>query len=243
MGSKLQGLLELQDIELQIVDIRRQLARRERAVKAQESKLGELHGELKAEEDELKRFRVQVDQVDLDLKSRTARIAKLREQLNSVRTNKEYAAVLSELNNEKADASKVESRALEMMEHADQRSAALSERRAAEQVEGQRLADLQAQFEQASKSFTDKLTDLERQRKLAVDEIDSGALARFERLSERYDGEALAKIERTHPRRDEFICSGCYMSLSAEVANAVLTRDDTVTCKNCGRILWMEKGT
>ncbi|MBN2447508.1 MAG: hypothetical protein JXO22_12320 [Phycisphaerae bacterium] len=243
MGPKLQGLLELQDIELQIVDIRRQLARRERAVKAQGKKLDDLHRALESQRGELQRAQIQMDEADLDLKSRTSHIGRLRERLNSVRTNKEYAAVLSELNNEKADASKIETRALEMMAALDQQKSSLAEQRQTEEKEVQRLADVQAQLDQAKQAFAEKLAALQKQRKLAAEEIDQSALVLFDRLSERYDGEALAQIERTHPRRDEFVCNGCFMSLSAEVANACLTHDEVVTCNNCGRILWMEKGS
>ena len=39
------------------------------------------------------------------------------------------------------------------------------------------------------------------------------------------------------------ICDGCNMSLAAERANALLTRDDVITCDSCGRILYIEKDT
>lgn len=243
MGPKLQALLELQDIELQIVDIKRQLARRERAVAAQARKLTELREQLLAERHELRQAQMQVDEVDLELKSRTAHIDKLRERLNSVKTNKEYAAVLGELNNEKADANKLESRALEMMGKVEAQKSVFAERQKSEQHEVDRLRDLEAQLGQAQQSFSDKLGALQQRRDAAAEKVgDHEALLQFDRLSERYDGEALAQIERTHPRRDEFTCGGCFMSLSAEIANAVLSRDEVQTCSSCGRILWMERG-
>jgi hypothetical protein len=242
MGPKLEALRALQDIELQIVDIKRQLARKERAVNHQRKKLKSLESELESEQQNLRKAQVGVDELDLDLKARQGHIERMRERLNSVRTNKEYAATLAELNNEKADVSKLEARAMEMMEGVEVAKREFQERESSKQREQDRLSDLEAQLEQTRQSFSDRLSRLEKQRALAIEEVAPDALVLFERLSERYDGEALAEIERTHPRRDEFICTGCYMSITTEQANAVLSRDETVTCSSCGRILWMEKG-
>lgn len=242
MGPKLQALLDLQQVELQIVDIKRQLARKERAVAAQQKRLDTLRKELAAEREAVQRAQVEVDAADLDLKSRQSHIDRMRERLNTVKTNKEYAATLAELNNEKADVSKLEARALELMGAVETKKTTLVEREQSEGREIDRLRDLEAQLEQTRQSFADKLKRLETQKTRVVEGIDESELKLFERLSERHDGEALAQIERTHPRKDEFLCGGCYMSLSAEIANAVLTRDDLVTCRNCGRIVWMEKG-
>lgn len=243
MGPKLQALLDLQQVELQIVDIKRQLARKERAVTAQQKRLDTLRRELSAEQEAVKRAQVDVDAADLDLKTRQGHIDRMRERLNTVKTNKEYAATLAELNNEKADVSKLEARALELMGAVEGQKEALIVREQSETREIDRLRDLEAQLDQTRQSFADKLKRLETQKQRVVEGIEPEELKLFDRLSERHDGEALAEIERPHPRKDEFLCGGCYMSLSAEIANAVLTRDELVTCRNCGRIVWMEKGT
>lgn len=243
MGATLEALLEFQDIELQIVDIRRQVERRHRAVTFQEGKLGSARAALDAERGELMRSQAQVDELDLDLKARTANVDRFREHLNTVRTNKEYAAVLTQLNNEKADASRLESRALELMQCVDIRRNALAEQENGERAVAQRIEELKEQLRQTEASFADRLANLEQRRRDAGANLPSDVLSLFERVSDRYEGEALAPVTRVHPRRDEFICGGCHMSLAAERANALMTRDDVFTCNNCGRILHIEKGT
>lgn len=241
MGPRVEALRSLQDIEFQIVDIKQQVRRRERAVATQQRKLDELRREIANEREVVRRAQVEMDQTDLELKSHTARVDEMRNHLNQARTNKEYAAILAELNNEKADVTKLEARVLEMMQAVEQQQGALAERDKQESNEVERLKALEAQMAQTQQSFSDKLGQLEAARKAAIEPIDADALRLFDRLSERYDGEAMAEIERTHPSRDEFICNGCFMSLTPEVANAALTRDAPVTCPNCGRILWMMK--
>ena len=243
MGAVLEALLDLQDIELQIVDIRRQMEQKARLVRRQSTRLQSMQEQLSNEREAFRRSQMDVDEIDVTLKSHTAHVARLREQLNSVRTNREYSSILDQLNNEKADSSRLEARALQLMEGMEVQRKTVEEREREEQAEAARLADLQAQSTRVENTFADKLAQLEQRRDELSERLDGQALGLFERLSERYEGEVLARIERTHPRRDEFSCGGCHMTLSAESANAAMTRDEVQTCRNCGRILYIEKGT
>jgi len=243
MGARLQALLLLQDIELQIVDIRRQLDRRQRLVTAQRRKLKTARDAIEAERMQVRRSQTEFDELDVDIKGRSANIERLREHLNTVRTNKDYAAILAKLNNEKADVSRLETRALELMQVVETRKQGLAAREQTERAEADRLEELETALEQARASFARRLEQLEEQRRQAADQMDSQASTLFDRLSERYDGEVLAEVERPHPRRDEFVCAGCHMSLRTEVANTLRSRDEIVTCRNCGRILFMRNET
>ena len=151
MGATLDALRELQEIELQIVDIRRQLSRKDTLVGGQAAKLRNAQAALDAEKADLKKAQAEID--ELDLKSRTAVINKHREQLNSVKTNKEYSAILSQLNNEKAEATRVESRGLELMAKLEARKQALAEKAGHERDLNARLDELKHEVAHAQRTF------------------------------------------------------------------------------------------
>jgi hypothetical protein len=66
-------------------------------------------------------------------------------------------------------------------------------------------------------------------------------LAVFDRIAGNYDGDAMDAIEFQGSKPPyEFICGGCYMSLTAEHVNALRTKDEIRTCDNCRRILYLE---
>lgn len=240
MGVRVQQLLALQDVENQILDIRRQLQRRERAVALQQKKVQAAQAALEGERKETQRAQIEFDTFDLDIKGRSANIEKLREHLNTVRTNKDYHAVLAQLNNERADLSKLEARAMEMMVAIDSRKSAHPKLEAAEKQEQARLEELKAELEQARAAVAGRLAKLETERKLAAKDLEPAVLTLFERLSERYDGETLAEVQQPNPRSDIFICGGCHLTLVADVPNALKVKDDIVTCKSCGRILYLK---
>lgn len=242
MGAKLQALLELQDIEFQIVDIRRKLGQKERLVRAQQKKIDGHKAGVEAERAEIRRMQSSFDEADLDVKSRSSHISKLREHLNGVKTNKEYATVLQQINGEKADVSRVETRALELMAALDARKAALVDKEKAEAAEVARLDLLKQEVTQTTTAFSGRTSDLEKRRAAAAAKLDRDAMALFERLSERYEGEVTAELQKPNPRFDEFVCGGCNMNVQTDRANILRTRDELVTCKNCGRILFVREG-
>lgn len=241
MGATLDALRELQEIELQLVDIRRQLASKERLVTRQSAASKAAEDAIAAEKVELRKAQMAVDELDVDLKARRAQVAKHRESLNSVRTNKEYAAILSQLNTEKADEKRVEDRAYELMAVVDGHKKVLAERDQTLQVENNRLQAARQQLEQAQRLFAERLGALQKERDAAGAKLGKDALELFNRVSERYDGEVMAKVIRVNPRRDEYLCDGCNMSLAAERANTLMTRDELITCDNCGRLLYIER--
>jgi len=243
MGALLESLRILQDIELQIVDIRRQLTAKQRSAKRQAAKRRVAEETLQAERDELRQAQIQMDDIDVDLKGRNANVSKLRDNLNTVKTNKEYAAVLSQLNNEKADVTRLETRAYQLMEAVEAKKKLVQEHEAAVEQEMRRLTDLEGQLGQSQNSFAGRLEVLEEERSKASSALDHKTLQLFNRLSERYEGEVMARVIQPYARRQEYLCDGCNMALAAERANALMTHDDVITCDNCGRILYIDKTT
>lgn len=241
MGATIDGIRALQDIELQIVDIRRQLANKERLVTRQLAQHKAVEDAIAGDRNEVRKAQMAVDEIDLDLKARNAHVAKIREALNSVKSNKEYATLLGQLNTEKADATRVEQRAFELMAVVEEKKNAMATKEASLKLEQTRLDNVRGQFEQARKLFADKLAVLEKQRSQLAAALTKEALELFNRVSERYEGEVMARISRVNPRRDDYLCDGCNMSLAAERFNALMTRDTVITCDNCGRILYVER--
>lgn len=240
MGSRLQSLRDLQAIEQQIADIRRQIQQKERLADAQRKRAEAAAATLETERSDIRRAQTDFDAIDLEIKSRGTNVAKLREQLNRTRTNKEYAALLEQLNNEKADCNRVEQRGMELMTRIDERRQALTQHETTTQNEQNRLAELLAQLEQTRSLYAGRLAQLGAERETAAAALDGPTRALFDRLSERYEGEVLAEVQKPNPRRDEYICGGCNIALRAEVYNALRVRGDVLTCRACGRILFLD---
>ena len=240
MGAILDALLRLQEVELQIAEISRGINRKLQAVKKQENRIAECEAQVSARQTAVRADQVEADRHDLDLKSREADTAKLRQALNLAKTNKEYSAVLTQLNTNKADNSKIEDRVLAMMNQIEAKKkeiAALQQERLAEVG---RLAEFKAAHAAAVEKARDRLAALTKQREQAASAVPGRALEFFNRVAKKNDGEAMARVVRTHPKREEYACQGCNMAITIEQVNAIMSRDEAILCNVCGRILYMD---
>ncbi len=241
MAKMLDALLHLQTIERQRAAIRSRLRTRKTAVVAQQAKIDQLSATYTSLHERYITRRRDGDRLSLDLKTREEQVSKLRGSLNTAKTNKEYAAVLTQINTLKADNAKMEEEALRVMQDADAVKAQVDEAAAKTEAEKARLADIERTSGEEIARLSEMMAELDAKRAEAAAEVPAAELAMFDRIAESYDGEAMAAIE-THGRKQpyEYTCGGCFMSLTAEHVNALRTRDEIRTCDNCGRILYLE---
>jgi len=240
MGATIEALQRLQEIELQILEVRHRIDRRHRAVEKQQALIAETERRIADEEGRLRKLQIESDQLDLDMKSREEHISKLRQNLNTAKTNKEYSAILTELNTNKADTSKIEERALTLLNEIEKKRAEVDALREERGKEVEKLEELRAQAKSTEQKSQARLDSLQNERDQAAEAVPPRALEFFDRVARKHDGEALAPIMRTHPKREEYACEGCNMAVTLEQVNSILSRDEPVTCNVCGRILYFE---
>ena len=241
MGTLLESLRKLQKIEQDIAHVRSRIRVRNNAVNVQKRKIEKLeqdHASLCAQS--LNRRKL-ADSLELDLKDRDAKVVSFRAGLNAARSNKEYAAILTQINTLKADSAKIEDRTLSVIQEVETLKAQADELAGQIAGEDKRLSEINEQSDQELTKLNGMLEGLNKTRVEASADIPASSLSTFERISANYEGEAMAQIE-IHGRKDPYtyICGGCFMSLSPEHANALSLRDEIRTCDNCGRILYID---
>jgi len=241
MGTLLESLRKLQKIEQDIAHVRSRIRVRNNAVNAQKRKIEQVeqdHASLCTQALERRKL---ADSLELDLKQRDEKVVSFRAGLNAARSNKEYAAILTQINTLKADNAKIEDRALSVIQEIDTLKKQGDE--LAEKIAGEknRLAEITEQSDKELTRLNGMLEELAKARNEAAENVPSAALTTFERISASYEGEAMAPVE-IHGRKPPhtYVCGGCFMSLNPEHANALRLRDEIRTCDNCGRILYID---
>jgi uncharacterized protein len=241
MGMLLESLRKLQKIEQDIAHVRSRIRVRNNAVNVQKRKIEQLeqdHASLTAQSLDRRKL---ADSLEIDLKQRDEQVVSFRAGLNAARSNKEYAAILTQINTIKADSAKIEDRTLSVIQ--DIESLKGQADTLAEQIasENQRLDDINEQSDKELTKLNGMLDGLSKKRIAATEGIPAGTLSTFERIAANYEGEAMAQVE-VHGRKEpySYICGGCFMSLSPEHANILSLRDEIRSCDNCGRILYLD---
>jgi predicted nucleic acid-binding Zn-ribbon protein len=240
MGPTLLGLIKLQSVENRLRAVKAKLARSRRNVIIQENQIRSLQNALEAKQEEIQLTRVQADRLELELKSRDETISKLRAALNMAKTNKEYAAILTELNTNKADNSKIENQILELMKavEADQADCMQLKQQIDEQKT--KLDLVRKESETMAAKYETEMVTIQTEWEQASNSIPADQLATFKRVAETYDGEALATVEQADKRSEAYTCGGCFMGLTVETVNALMTKDEVIRCPSCTRILVLD---
>jgi len=237
MGPVLNGLLKLQSVENRLRAEKGKLTRCRRNVVIQENLIRSLQNALEAKKEEVQLTKVQFDRLELELKTKDGIIAKLRASLNIAKTNKEYAAVLTQLNTTKADNSKIETQSLELLKdiEADETECKDIQKQIDEQKET--LEQTRKESEILADKFQSEISKIQEEWDLAAQIIPNDSLETFKRVAETYDGQAVALIEQQGNKKGAYSCGGCFMGITAESVNMLMTKDTIIRCPNCTRIL------
>jgi uncharacterized protein len=239
MGPSNVALVKLYQADRDWREAEARLESASRTVRVQERRIADLGERLRLSQVKLREQQAAAAQLELDMRVREERIERLRTQQQTAKSHREYQAFLTEINAEKIDKGKVEEQALAAMEVAETIQGEIRDLSA--QLDGEQKKHAQTKAELAGRlaelqAEVDRLRPLREQ---AAAQAPPKGINIFERLVERYEGEAMAAIGKPDRRREEYICSGCNMSLVADVYNRLHTRDDLVQCPSCRRLLYI----
>ena len=213
-----------------------------RRVRAQQTKLDRLDQQQAELVDQLKHVKVKLADSENQTQGFQNKIKKYRGQMSEVKSNKEYSALLIEVNTLKVENEKIEEQSLGHMAEVDRLEEELKGIETS-LVEQQKLVDLaQSKVDESLADIGQELEGLKAKRDGSAAQVPNKLRAHFMRLSEAYEGEALAGVVEANRKALEYSCGGCYMSIPVEHVNAIMMRpEDIVECPNCGRILYLDQ--
>ena len=187
-----------------------------------------------------------VDEKSLNLKEIEAKIAKITTQLNQTKTNKEYSALLSQKGAEEADKSRLEDEILALMGKVEDSKKDFH--KGAQRLEQERKTHEESlrKAEEEQKTSLAQIKEARAQRDQLRTQIPIEWVEPYERLLARRDGVALVCALRRVPEArsaevtEVWVCQGCFMNLTMQTIASLMTSDNPVFCKSCGRMLYLE---
>jgi len=237
MGPVLNALVELQSIENRLRVVKAKLTRCRRKVIIQENQVRALQSAVEAKKEEIQLTKVQSDSLELELKTRDEEIAKLRAHLNTAKTNKEYASVLTRLNTTKADNSKIETQILDLLKDIEVDETEYNNIQNQIDEQKQKLEQTRKDTELSATKYQAEIEEIQAEWDKRAQTLPPEPLQTFNRVAETYDGEALAMVDNQESQTKAYTCGGCFMGITTESVNVLMTKDDIIRCPNCTRIL------
>ena len=226
-------------IQLQEIDGRIRLQQEEQ--KRTPAQLAELEQRAAASRESVEKVRQALEEAqkakrerDGNLEDGGRKVEKLKARTSEIKTNKEYQALLKEIETAEQENKAVEDDILKLMERID---AASAEIKATEQRSRDEAAAIDAErkvVEQALAKVARELEDELRLRNDLAAKIRPDVMAEYQRLVPATAGRVVVEA------RSES-CTGCYMSIPPRIFVTVKKNDSIVGCPNCHRILFYKE--
>ncbi len=238
----IESLLNLYRVDAQVRSLQGRLDSAQRYYDAQNQQILQLNQSLEETTTRKRHLQATVANFESEIAGIDARIEKLRDELNNAVTNKQYNALLGELNTMKSDRGKIEENVLAEMEQIEALDAEITQLDA-QIVERQKLRDVaEAQLKERQQDVGQRLEELQQERKQAAVGIPSEVLEVFDELGDVHDGEAMAEVEEINRRHREYACGECNMHMPFELISTLHNSADAlVRCPACGRILYIQE--
>lgn len=235
-------LLRVFRVDQQIRGLQGRLRGAERFLKEQVRQLTEIESTRTSVQGQLRQLRASVANLEGETRQIDAHIAELRERMNQAKTNKEYKALLTEVNTFKERRGSLDDSELGHLDKVEKLEAQLAELEAshAERLKLREVA--QHDRQKREDEIRDRLEDLKRQRAELVADVPPDALQIYERLLAERGDDAMAPLEVVDRKRHEYICGSSMMSVPMETAMSLLSGKLTLS-PNDGCILYLTEET
>lgn len=233
LKAQILNLVQLQKIDSEIYVLKSEKESKPGEIKALEISFEEKKQTLAAIEKTSLSLQKQRKDKELDLSSKEGEGKKLQTQLYSLKTNKEYQAMLQQIETTKADVSVIEDKILELIDQIDKVKIDNDREKQRLQEEEKVMTLKKKDIEDRIKVIDDRVAQLEGQRKQVTPNIEPKILTQYERILLNRDGLAIVNVK-------DDSCQGCNMFVPPQVINLIKMYQDLITCEICNRILYLE---
>jgi predicted nucleic acid-binding Zn-ribbon protein len=235
MNDDMKRLVRVQEIVSEIEAVQEKIA-------AIPCEVARLEKELLAAQKDIDTERARVQELgkdrrrlEMELMGIESKITKYQTQLLEVKTNKEYQAMLHEIEGCRKERAALDEKILLEMEESEKRSGAVRsleetlERRRRETAQGKTRLDSEAQ------ELKHRAESLETERLTLETGISDGYLQPFLKVARQRKGLALVAV------RDER-CGGCHVRVMPKLIQQVRRATGLIACDSCKRFLYVPDG-
>lgn len=233
MSESLTALKNVAVLDAKIFELKKRVKEIPEQLQQHEQDLADAQQRLEARQADYKDARVKAELREKDLDIAEQAVIKLRNQIGTAKSNKEFQALQHEILSKEADNQRLEDAVLAQMQKVDR---AAEERSAAEQNVKQleaRLEEERKTVEAELKVLQDQIAELESQRSGITSAVPEDILSKYERLIERRGQTAMVAVRSGS-------CQGCFMKLRPETLAQLKKGNELVFCHSCSRILYLD---
>jgi uncharacterized protein len=171
---------------------------------------------------------------DQDLETGIQKVERLKGRTSEIKNNKEYQALLKEIETAEQENKTLEDEILALMEKIDTAAAAITTAEKNSHEEEAAIAAEKKEHEATVAKIEEEEKAVEREKSGIASRVEPSMLNRYQWLLATKSGTAIVEV------RGES-CSGCYMSIPPQVFVNVKKNESIIACPQCGRFLYYKE--
>lgn len=234
--GQLHLLVKLQEVELAIKQFEAVIAAKPHELDPLMHVLDDARTSATSHRTELDSLDKQRRQLEAAIAEEQTNLQKAQRKLLEVKTNKEYAAMLSEIETFKQKISGHEDAVLHIMELSELRKQELQVLERRVNVAEQALTEGRQRNDRELSTLQEILVERQQIREETASQVERPALALYRRLINGRKGIAVVGIKNG-------TCQGCFLTLPPQLVQEVRRQDRILTCSHCQRILFWSGDT
>jgi hypothetical protein len=229
--QEFESLISLQEIDKRLISLKKELNQIPSRLKQIEDKRRKNKEELSKAKEKLITNQKKRKELELEVQSLKEKVSKYKKQLYEVKTNKEYASMLREIEYTEGEIEKLEEKIIEELLKADDIKAEIKKAEEVNQKEDNKLKEEEQQIKQKQDKILKEIEQLNQEKEGLIPKVPKNYLDLYDKIFAKKNGIVLSPVS------DEF-CSICNMRIRPQVINELKSNKDLKFCENCGRILY-----
>ncbi len=234
MIESIEVLKRLQSLKSKINELKEHQERRKQDVQKKKTQIEDKGTLAEKKHEEKLSTQKEIDRKELDLKTDEGAITKYNVQLNSIKTNKEYTALCTEIGSKKADMSILEDEILNTMSRFESVNEEYNKLQEDLRREEESLKNLIESVDADEKKTDIEIEKIQNDQKEYIDVLDENSLNHYNRLSNIKGGKAVVAVIGN-------VCGGCFMNITTQTLNSLMGGKELVFCQSCSRILYLKE--
>ncbi|MGD0279012.1 MAG: C4-type zinc ribbon domain-containing protein [Smithella sp.] len=233
MKEKLLLLIKLQDCDSQLV----KLSAKKKILPGNIEKLDK---EFNLFKEEIEKNKIKYDELksrhsenENKIKKVNEGIVKTKERMLEVKNNKEYQAMLKEIEIAESSRGEIETQIISLLEELDKLSVLVKK-------DGEIMKQNRDKYEQEKKAIEDDLNAVDadvanwEQKRIDLQKnVPDDLLVRYEKIKKRNKGIGVTSVWKA-------VCNGCHMNIPPQLYNELQRSDEMLSCPNCNRIMYFQ---
>jgi predicted nucleic acid-binding Zn-ribbon protein len=234
LKEQLELLWELQKIDLELKSIKEEKDRYPKEMKRLDEKQKIEKERIQKEREKIESLEKARRQKEGHLNLEQEKVKRAEGRMSEVKTNKEYQALLSEIDTIKEANNRMEEEVLQVMDEIDELKKDLSKREkemgvTLDKIEGERK-NLQEKMAHDEKAWNEQME----RREVLSKQIESKLFKLYNTLKEKRQGVGVVGAKHE-------TCQGCFVHVPPQMFIEVQKNNALIRCPNCNRILYWDR--